>query len=397
MTADDVAIAGESTGGSIAFQNILLPSAQKVDAESVSLSDESASVRIGESKQLTATVKPDNTTIKTLTWTSSDETVATVDENGLVTAKKSGSTVVTATTENGLKASCNILVPVEAEKVTLDKTSAVIGVGAQLQLNATVSPENTTDKNVVWASSDPSVATVDENGLVKAIAKGEAKITASSSNGKSAECAVTVSVPVSGVTLSETEKTLDAGDSFQLTATILPADAGNKSVSWSSSADNVAEVDENGTVTAKAAGTAVITVLTADGYKEATCTVTVKAPVVPVTGISLNKDALTLDVGGTETLKASLSPETATNKGVKWTSSDESIVKVSDKGVVTAVKAGTASITVTSEDGSFSATCAVTVNGTEKGGCGSTVAGVSTIFGLAAAGIAVLLFRKKAK
>lgn len=281
--------------------------------------------------------------------------------------------------------------------MTLDKTSAVIGVGAQLQLNATVSPENTTDKNVVWASSDPSVATVDENGLVKAIAKGEAKITASSSNGKSAECAVTVSVPVSGVTLSETEKTLDAGDSFQLTATILPADAGNKSVSWSSSADNVAEVDENGTVTAKAAGTAVITVLTADGYKEATCTVTVKAPVVPVTGISLNKDALTLDVGGTETLKASLSPETATNKGVKWTSSDESIVKVSDKGVVTAVKAGTASITVTSEDGSFSATCAVTVNGTEKGGCGSTVAGVSTIFGLAAAGIAVLLFRKKAK
>lgn len=397
MTADDVAIAGESTGGSIAFQNILLPSAQKVDAESVSLSDESASVRIGESKQLTATVKPDNTTIKTLTWTSSDETVATVDENGLVTGKKSGSTVVTATTENGLKASCNILVPVEAETVTLDKTSAVIGVGAQLQLNATVSPENTTDKNVVWASSDPSVATVDENGLVKAIAKGEAKITASSSNGKSAECAVTVSVPVSGVTLSETEKTLDAGDSFQLTATILPADAGNKSVSWSSSADNVAEVDENGTVTAKAAGTAVITVLTADGYKEATCTVTVKAPVVPVTGISLNKDALTLDVGGTETLKASLSPETATNKGVKWTSSDESIVKVSDKGVVTAVKAGTASITVTSEDGSFSATCAVTVNGTEKGGCGSTVAGVSTIFGLAAAGIAVLLFRKKAK
>ena len=397
VTADDVAIAGESTGGSIAFQNILLPSAQKVDAESVSLSEESASVRIGGSKQLTATVKPDNTTIKTLTWTSSDETVATVDENGLVTAKKSGSTVVTATTENGLKASCNILVPVEAEKVTLDKTSAVIGVGAQLQLNAAVSPENTTDKNVVWASSDPSVATVDENGLVKAIAKGEAKITASSSNGKSAECAVTVSVPVSGVTLSETEKTIDAGDSFQLTATILPADAGNKSVSWSSSADNVAEVDENGTVTAKAAGTAVITVLTADGYKEATCTVTVKAPVVPVTGISLNKDALTLDVGGTETLKASLSPETATNKGVKWTSSDESIVKVSDKGVVTAVKAGTASITVTSEDGSFSATCAVTVNGTEKGGCGSAVAGVSTIFGLAAAGIAVLLFRKKAK
>ncbi len=375
----------------------MLPSAQKVDAESVSLSEESASVRIGGSKQLTATVKPDNTTIKTLTWTSSDETVATVDENGLVTAKKSGSTVVTATTENGLKASCNILVPVEAEKVTLDKTSAVIGVGAQLQLNAAVSPENTTDKNVVWASSDPSVATVDENGLVKAIAKGEAKITASSSNGKSAECAVTVSVPVSGVTLSETEKTIDAGDSFQLTATILPADAGNKSVSWSSSADNVAEVDENGTVTAKAAGTAVITVLTADGYKEATCTVTVKAPVVPVTGISLNKDALTLDVGGTETLKASLSPETATNKGVKWTSSDESIVKVSDKGVVTAVKAGTASITVTSEDGSFSATCAVTVNGTEKGGCGSAVAGVSTIFGLAAAGIAVLLFRKKAK
>ena len=152
-----------------------------------------------------------------------------------------------------------------------------------------------------------------------------------------------------------------------------------------------------GEITAKAAGTAVITVLTADGYKEATCTVTVKAPVVPVTGISLNKDALTLDVGGTETLKASLSPETATNKGVKWTSSDESIVKVSDKGVVTAVKAGTASITVTSEDGSFSATCAVTVNGTEKGGCGSAVAGVSTIFGLAAAGIAVLLFRKKAK
>ena len=175
-------------------------------------------------------------------------------------------------------------------------------------------------------------------------------------------------IPTEGVVYKVTEVKLDkdslsleVGGTATLTATITPNNATNPNVTWSSDNQNVATVDQNGEVTAVSAGTATITVTTADGGYKDTCPVTVTAATVPVTGVSLNKDSLALGVGDSETLTATVKPEDATNKAVTWTSSNSTVATVDQNGVVTAVAPGTATITVTTADGSFTATCTVTV------------------------------------
>ena len=166
---------------------------------------------------------------------------------------------------------------------------------------------------------------------------------------------------VTGVTLNKTIDYIAVNRTDQLTATIAPAVATNQAVTWSSSSDVIATVSSTGFVTGKKTGTATITVTTADGKFTATCAVTVKSAVTAVTGISLNKTSDKLAVGKTEILKATLTPSTATNKLVGWTSDNESVATVDSKGKVTAVAAGTANITVTCSDGNFPATCLITV------------------------------------
>lgn len=179
-------------------------------------------------------------------------------------------------------------------------------------------------------------------------------------------------VQVTGVSLSQTTMDLTAGSTSQLTATVEPFNATNKNVTWSSSAPEVAAVDENGKVTALTAGSATITVTTADGSKTAVCTVTVEGgstPIVNVESVSLNKTSLELEAGDSEQLTATVEPENATNKSVTWTSNNDSVATVDNNGTVTAHKAGTATITVTTMDGGNTATCALTV--TSSGGSGS--------------------------
>ena len=168
-------------------------------------------------------------------------------------------------------------------------------------------------------------------------------------------------IAVSSIILNKSELSLAIGEEETLTATVEPANATNKNVTWESSNTDVAEVDADGKVTAKGTGVATITVTTEDGSKTATCTVTVMAARVDVTGVTLNKTATTLLIGSNETLTATVAPADATNKTVVWTSDDETIATVAD-GVVTAVGLGTATITATTEDGNFTATCEVTVN-----------------------------------
>jgi LPXTG-motif cell wall-anchored protein len=170
-------------------------------------------------------------------------------------------------------------------------------------------------------------------------------------------------VPVTGVSLDKTSLTLTTGKSGTLTATVAPANASNKAVTWASDNTSVATVDQNGKVTAVSAGTATITVTTVDGSKTATCTVTVEDEIVtvPVTGVSLDKTSLTLTTGKSDTLTATVAPANASNKAVSWASSNTSVATVDQNGKVTAVSAGTATITVTTVDGSKTATCSVTV------------------------------------
>ena len=168
-------------------------------------------------------------------------------------------------------------------------------------------------------------------------------------------------VDVTGVTLSDSTATITAGQTKTLTATVAPENATDKTVSWSSSDGAVATV-EDGVVTAVAAGTATITVTTTDGGFTATCAVTVEAATVAVTGVTVSPKTDTIAVSDTITLTATVAPENATNKAVTWSSSDDAIATVTDAGVVEGKSAGTATITVTTEDGNFTDTAAITVS-----------------------------------
>lgn len=248
--------------------------------------------------------------------------------------------------------------------VSLNKTELALEVGETGTLTATVAPTNATNKGVTWSSSNNEIATVD-NGVVTAVSAGEAIITVTTEDGaKTATCKVTVNapqtVPVTGVTLTKTELTLAEGGSEKLTATVEPANATNQTVTWSSNNEQVATVAD-GTVTAVKAGTAAITVKTADGNYQATCAVTVKPQNVLVTHISVTGTA-SLYVGDTAKLTAKVEPTNATNPAVTWSSNNESVATVGTDGTVTAVSAGTATITATAQDGSnVSGSCGVTV------------------------------------
>ena len=249
--------------------------------------------------------------------------------------------------------------------VTLNKTSISLLVGDSETLTATVSPKDAANKKVTWKSSNAAIASVDANGKVTGVKAGEATITVTTEDGgKTATCKVTVSdkeIKVTGVKLNKSETSLLVGGNETLTATVLPEDATNQNVTWKSDKPEIATVDANGKVTAVKVGEATITVTTEDGGKTATCKVTVSETSVAVTGVTLNKTALTLNIGASETLSATVAPADATNKKVTWKSSDAAVATVDTNGKVTAVKAGEATTTVTTEDGGKTATCKVTV------------------------------------
>ncbi|MDU5110909.1 MAG: Ig-like domain-containing protein, partial [Clostridium sp.] len=149
-----------------------------------------------------------------------------------------------------------------------------------------------------------------------------------------------VVIPVTSVTLNKVKESLLKGNTTTLVATINPSNATNKGVTWSSSNNSVAKVDQNGRVTAVGKGTATITVTTKDGSKKATCTITVteesKPSLVPVQSVTLNKTKESLLESKTTTLTATINPSNATNKGVTWSSSNKSVATVDQSGKVTA-------------------------------------------------------------
>ncbi len=338
-----------------------------INVSSVQLSANEMALNVGETGTLTATVNPSDATDKSVTWSSSNTAVATVDANGKVTAVAAGEAVITVTTTDGNKtATCTVTVTsttIPVESITLDKTELNLVEGQTATITATVSPDNATNKVVTWRSRSTAVATVDANGNVTAVAAGTTMIIASA-DGEMAFCDITVTagtVAVESVSLNKSTLSLEEGASETLTATVNPSNATDKSVTWSSSNPAVATVDANGKVTAVAAGEAEITVTTTDGAKTATCAVTVTASAVAVESVSLNKTELSLIVGAEETLTATVLPENADNKAVTWSSSDESVATVDANGKVKAIAIGEAVITVTTADGGKTASCTVTV------------------------------------
>ena len=329
----------------------------------VTLDKSTLTLKRGESAKLTATVKPTDAGNKSVTWTSSNKKVATVDSKGNIKTLKVGTANITVkTADGGFTAVCKLTVEApNVSGVKLDKETLTLKRGETGKLTATVEPADAANKSVTWTSSNKKVATVDSKGNIKTLKVGTANITVKTADGGfTAVCKLTVEAPnVSGVKLDKETLTLKRGETGKLTATVEPADAANKSVTWTSSNKKVATVDSKGNIKTLKVGTADITVKAADGGFAAVCKLTVEAP--SVSGITLDKESASLLEGDTLQLTAAVAPEDAGNKGLKWSSSDAGVAAVDEKGLVTAVKAGTADITVTTDDGGFTAVCKVEI------------------------------------
>lgn len=252
--------------------------------------------------------------------------------------------------------------------VTLKNTEVKFNSkNAVVNLYATVSPANATNKTVTWKSSNPSVATVDQNGKVTAVSNGTANITVTTQDGnKTATCKVTVNIPkpvtpdkpsvsATSIKLNKPSLTLYKGKTYTLKATVKPKTY-NSGIKWSSSANKYATVSSKGKITAKKSGRTVITAQTKNG-KKATCIKKVKER--KATKVKLSRKSLTLKVGRKYALKATVYPKNTTDTK-KWTINKKGIVKVSSKGVVTGLKKGKCRITLKTSSGK-SAYCNVKV------------------------------------
>jgi uncharacterized protein YjdB len=369
IAAGTATVTVTSEDGGFASSCVVTVQETVIPVTGLSLNTTVLTVLVNGTEQLEATVSPSNATNKNVTWSSNATAVATVDAAGLITGISAGTATVTATSENGgFTASCVITVEevtVPVTGVSLDTTVLIIPVNGTGQLAATVAPSNATNKNVTWSSNAAAVATVDAGGLITGISAGTATVTATSEDGGfTASCVITVqeaAVPVTGVSLDKTVLAVSVNETGQLVATVSPSNATNKNVTWSSNATGIATVSAEGLVTGVAVGTATITATSEDGGFVSNCEVTVQNAAIPVTGVSLDKTAINIYIGDVEQLSATVVPNDAANTGVTWSSSSTTVVTVSDAGLVTGVSAGTATVTVTSDDGKFTATCTVTV------------------------------------
>ena len=349
----------------------------------VTLDMNEAELMRGETLQLSATVSPDDARNPKVLWTSDNDKIATVDADGVVTAIAVGEATITATAADcsGMSATCKIKVtPKLVEQISLSENELSVENGSSVQLTVTVLPQDADDISVIWTSNNTMVATVDATGRVSAVGVGTAVITATTNDGSNltADCMVTVAPKkVVFISLDKTNLTLRIDESALLTATVLPEDAGDRSVTWTSSDENVATVNNNGVVTAIGVGEADITAAANDGSGvAATCYVTV-SPII-AESITLDKKELVMIKGKTDRLTPVILPNNVTDKSVTWTSSDDNVVTVDGDGNIEAIGEGIAEVTVTTNDGSnLSATCKVTVINPDGGIYGVSADGIS--------------------
>lgn len=338
-------------------------------AGGITLSKSSVSIYKGSSATLTATVTPSDAQNKNVTWVSSDSSVAVVNSSGKITAKGAGTCTITVKTVDkgysgiGYSAKCTVTVKVKPETITVEGANTVYTTKTT-QLKATVLPADASNKNVKWTSSNENVATVSSKGLVTAVGKGTAVITVSSAELPDVKTTFTVKVKkkisVQSVNLELSEKTMYKGKTLKLESEVYPSNATFSELKWKSSDSKIASVDSNGKVTARKAGKVTITCTSVDNpLCKSTCVITVK---VKTTGVKISKTSLSMYATEKKTLKATVKPSDATNKKLTWKSSDKKVATVSSEGVVTAKKAGTCTITVKTKSGGYVASCKIKVS-----------------------------------
>ena len=322
------------------------PYDEYVPVSSLSFSRDAVELTDGESFQLKAEISPSNATVQQVKWESSNHKVATVTESGLVTAVGVGKCTITISA-GGKSATCQVTVrkaPVAVGRVVLEKTTLDLEKGQSATLVARVEPEDASEEIIRWSTSDATVAAVDEHGVVTALGGGSATIIAEA-GGHEAECIVTVTVPVQSIAIVPSSMALLPGQTATLEVTVLPDDATDKTVEWGSEGIQVAFVDQEGKVTANGEGTTKI--IATVGDKTASCSVTVGKKTVAAESVSLDRNTLSIEVGESETLTATVLPVDATNKEVYWASTNGAIADVDDYGTVTAKSAGSVTITAT--------------------------------------------------
>lgn len=324
--------------------------------ESVSLDPSKLVVAPGITHQLNLKMVP-ATSNELITWKSSEQTIATVSDEGLVTTIRNGSTVITAVTESGKEVSCVVQV-VDLSNVvtelTLETNEINLYEGEARLLTHKVKPTKALDQMVTWSSSDDTVAQVETNGLIAGMGAGDAVITCTASSGVKSE----VTVHVKGTLIQFTDKniTMKKGKTAKIRYKVQPSGA-QTTISWESSSPDVATVSDNGTVTTIADGQTNIVATLANG-QTATCKLSVAS--VPAKTIRFKKAKLSMAAGSTATLQYQITPKSASIKAVTWSSSNEEVVTVDEDGLITAVGVGKADVVGRTHNGK-AAKCRITV------------------------------------
>ena len=358
LSAGETIIAASAPGTNAATKYCRVKVTESVTG--LKLASSEKIVYMGETTTIGYTVLPTTAGNKKVTWSSTKPSVATVNAStGLITPVAVGETTIIArTVEGNFMGTCTIYVKEQAKGISIGLRDVVVHVGEEYKIPYTLNPASSTEVNITWTSTNTAVATVTDKGVVKGVAQGSTIIMAKLINGEIAYCNVVVEEEVSGLQLNYDKKTIYKDKSFTLKATVTPNGATNPNVTFESSNESVATVSSKGKVTGKKTGTAIITVTTKENGYKAFCVVTVKQN---VTKIKLNYSSYKLGYKKSVQLKATVTT-TASNKKIKWTSSNPSVASVNSSGKVTAKKYGTTTITATATDGSkVKATCKIQV------------------------------------
>ncbi|MEE3342682.1 MAG: Ig-like domain-containing protein [Bacilli bacterium] len=377
-TVDDGTIVGRSVGSAIitaatvngltaTVEVVVIPN--EIAVEDINFVDNNVTMNVSEKRMFEYVITPQSATNKDVTYVFDDEYLS-LDENGYFEALKAGNTILTVMTSNNMTDNINISIMepiIHAIGIDIEQDDFSMTKGSVANLSVAFNPNNTTDKEINWDSSDETVITIDSFGKVTAVGVGEAVITATSKSGLRSTITITVieeDIKISSISLNHTALNLKNGETERLVANVMPMNASNKNVSYRSSNPAIATVDDTGLVTGVAKGMAIITVTANDGSNiSSNCTVNVTYD----THLSLNIINKTIYVEDTYTITANVTPMGA-NQGVTWSSNKTSVATVTSAGKVTGVGAGTATITATSlEDNSVVATSTVVVkSGAQK-------------------------------
>ncbi|MCR5727394.1 MAG: Ig-like domain-containing protein [Lachnospiraceae bacterium] len=317
--------------------------------EAIQLDETNLVMYVGDTYRMTYTVKPATTSDPTLKWTSNDPKIVTVDNTGFFTAKNTGSTIVTvqAMDGSGIFTTCTVTVYRNASDIKVDVTSLTLNVGESYQLNAIPNPADSTD-TLLYESSNTKVATVSVTGKITAKSKGSCIVFVRTDAGASNYVNVTVTQQVTGIKVTPASAEIYVGESMELTVDITPKNASDKEVTWVSNDKSICTVDENGKITGVSGGSTIVKCTSLDGDFMSFCFVNVTEKVTLITV----EESAEVGVGKKLKLNATVSGQKATNKDVKWASSNKKVCKVSKKGVIKGVKSGTCTIRVKAADGS---------------------------------------------